>query len=199
MKLDREGIFKARPNFWNVYCSPDTAVALCVGYQILAQLDGNEWIDWSEYNDHFITGYHFVIKRDGTANVDGVRQCVEALGWSGDLRQLEGDVPDVVVQINCKVESYKGRESIKVAWLNPGDYVPQSGGADAQQVTQLQNRFGSLLRAAASAAGAKTATAKKPAPAAAKTTAPKNASAPVTVPANDQDGPLPWEEDDPKF
>ena len=195
MKLDRPGIFKARPTNWSVYCSPDTAVALCVGYQILAQLENNEWTDWSGYEPHYITGYHFVIKRDGTVNETGVHQCVESLGWSGDLRQADGDVPDVVVQINCKEEEYNGRVSVKVGWLNPGDYTPQSGGADAQEVAQLQNRFGSLLRAAASAAGARSAGSKA---APAKKASPKAApKAKETVPPHDaDDAPMPWETND---
>ncbi len=158
-RLDRAGIFRARPLSWCVRDRQDSAaIAISIEYQILAQLDGSDWADWSEFEEHTIFGDHYVVKRDGTINTVTVEQLAESLGWSGDLRSVTGVPPDVVVQITVKAETYNGVERLKVAWINPGDFSPRPESAAPETVAKLQSRFGSLLRAAA---GSK---AKKPAP-----------------------------------
>jgi hypothetical protein len=152
--LDREGIFKARPLQWRVYQAKEgQSVAIAVEYRITAQLDGKEWSDWSGFDEVRCWGRHNVIKRDGTPNTAMCQQLAISLGWGGSLREVVGGPPpDIEVQITVKAETYNGQTSYKADWINPGDYVPQAGGADEQEVGQLEARFGSLLKAAASKA-----------------------------------------------
>lgn len=162
MNIDREGIFKAKPVAWSVKTfEGKQSVALNVEFVIVAMLDQGEWQDWTLYDTCRVWGDFFVVKKDGRPNTAQVQQLAESLGWNGDLRVVFGEPPDVVVQVTVKEETYDGRTFYKAAWVNPEDYVPgPKGGADAATVEQLQTRFGSLLRAAAtskSAPGAKAA------------------------------------------
>lgn len=175
-RIDREGIFKAQPVAWGLSDKKDgsEARAIVIDWRILAQLgpDG-EWVDWSTYEEYIATGYHYVIKKDGTLNtgkgtMDGtVEQLAKSIGWDGSL-VLPVDPPDVVAQISVKAESYDGKTSFKVAWVNPGDYTPKPRTATPEDAKAANNRYGSLLRAATASAKA-----KAPAPAKAPATAPK--------------------------
>ncbi len=111
-RLDRPGIFKARPLSWAVRTAESGAVSISAEYLVLAQLDGTEWIDWSEAEEHTVFGDTYVVKRDGTVNTSGVEQLVAALGWNGDLRSVVGRPPQVVVQINVKDEEYQGKRRV---------------------------------------------------------------------------------------
>lgn len=164
-QLDREGVFKATPMQWGINGSDNSqSVALVVVYRILAQFDAGEWADWSEYEDHQITGYHYIVKRDGQVNTTTVNNLVESIGWDGNLDTSAGP-PDVVCQITAANEEYNGQSRIKVQWLNPENFAPGPKTADPATVKQLAARYGSQLRAAAAAAKPKTvATKAKAAP-----------------------------------
>jgi hypothetical protein len=164
-RLDRPGIFKARALSWAVRTAESGAVAIAVEYQVLAQLDGTAWVDWSGADEHSVFGDTYVVKKDGTVHSSGVEQLVAALGWNGDLRSVVGAPPDVVVQITVKEEEYQGKRRLKVSWLNPGDYSPRPESASDGDVARLQVRFGSLLRAAAAVAAKKAPAKPAPAPA----------------------------------
>lgn len=179
-RLDRPGIFKARPVSWKVQTSTKSkSVGLNFEFEILAQLadgvDGNGekisvWESWEGYDPVGVYGTIWVIGKEGKPNQNGIEQLVKSLGWDGDLRSVLGPVPDVVCQIQVKEEVFEGNTQLKVAWINPEDFVPSPGGASSDEVTQLSTQFGSLLRAAA--AGAKRASPSKPAAPAPKAQAP---------------------------
>jgi hypothetical protein len=160
--LDREGIFKAVPFKWDVQKAQSGAVAVSMGFEIKAQLDGSEWIDWSEYDAHHVYGSWWVVKRDGSVNQPAVEQLASCLGWTGRLSDVGGDAPEIVVQITVKEETFEGKTRIKATWMNPEDYVPEGIGASDDEVREIEARFGSLLRAAAS--GAAKAKPKEPPP-----------------------------------
>lgn len=175
--LDRAGIFKARPVAWTVKVfdqSGGQAVAISITFAIVAQLDGGEWIDSAE-QEHRVFGDYFVVKRDGSPNVGTVQQLSASLGWQGSLKLVQAtpnQPPACVVQITVKEEAYNGKTFFKAGWMNPEDYVPTQGGADDATVEQLESRFGSGLRAAATGKPA----AEKPA---------RKAKAPPPVSADD--------------
>lgn len=164
MNLDREGIFKARPMQWRVQPAKETAsLAIAVEYLITAKLDeNNQWEDWTSYQEMTCWGYHYVVQRDGKPNVTTVQQLSESLGWSGSLKDVLSPPPEVEVQITVKANTYNNKTTYRAEWVNPGDYQPTGGGADESEVTKLEARFGSLLRAAASSKPK--APGKKPAP-----------------------------------
>ena len=157
-KLEREGIFKARPFKWDVRKADSGAVAISFGFEILAQYDGNGgWIDWvASGADFHCYGDWWVVKKTSQPNIATVEQLVLSLGWDGSLSTVaSGACPEKVVQITVKAETYNERTRYKAGWMNPEDYTPGSIGATAEEAQQMDVRFGSLLRAAASAAKAK--------------------------------------------
>lgn len=164
--LDREGIFKARPTSWAVKTFPNSrAVAIAIEFVIVAQLDGQEWIDWSGCAPHTVRGDYFVVKKDGTVNAGTAKQLAESMGWEGSLNAVASrpmNPPEVVVQITVKAEEYNGKTYHKAGWMNPEHFVPGPSGASEQEVRGLDAQFGSLLKAA-------TASAKAAKPAAPKT------------------------------
>jgi len=162
VNIDRPGIFKAKPFSWRVYNAESGAVAVNIGFEILAQFaQDNSWDDWSEYETHHCYGNWWVVKRDGTINQPTVEQLASCLGWGGNLKTVTSHVPDVVVQITVKEEVYNGQARFKATWMNPEDYVPTGGGASEEEVDQLQARFGSLLRAAAAGSATQAPTTPK--------------------------------------
>ena len=152
-QLDREGIFKARLLEWNVKPSEKSqAVAISIEFHILDQLDGNDWISWERYEDHSVWGDFYVVKSDGQINTGPVEQLAQSIGWNGDFSAVNSDPPDTVVQITVKEDEYDGKIRYRAQWINPGDFTPRPAAATAEKVTELNSRYGSLLRAAAGAA-----------------------------------------------
>ena len=179
-RLDRAGIFRARPLSWRMRSSDSSqAVAVSMEFLILEQLDGSKWASWSEYEEHNVYGDFYVVKKDGSVNATIVEQLVSSLGWSGDLRDLAKAVPDVVVQITVKADEWGGQTRYKAEWLNPGDYVPLAKASTGGSLDAAQARFGSLLRAAAAAA-------KPPAPATPSPARPAPSAPPPANGAADQ-------------
>lgn len=165
--LDRSGIFKARPVSWKVKTFANSnSVAIAVEMSIVAQLEGQDWIDWRDFDEHRVWGDWFVVKKDGSPNIDAVQQLAVSLAWGGSLREIASNPPpDCLVQVTVKEETYNGKTYFKGTWLNHGDFQPTPGGADENEVNALDAKFGSLLRAAAAKkpAGTKPKPAAKPA------------------------------------
>lgn len=149
-RLDREGIFKAQPLSFGIKPSPQSqALAVVIDFKILAQLDGASWVSWHEYEEHTVTAYFYVVKKDGTVNTQVVDQLAASLGWAGEL---EFEVPFCSVQITTRFETNdKGQQQLKVGWINHGDFTPTAQTATPEEVRGFESRFGSLLRAAATA------------------------------------------------
>lgn len=150
--LNRPGIFKAREESRRVKTFQNSsAVAIAIEFVVLAEKNGDDWTDWSGYEEVRVWGDFFIVKKDGTPSVATVQQLAASLEWSGSLRDL-APRRDLVVQITVKGEDYNGKTYFKASWINPGDYVPVPSGADDQEIGQLEARFGSLLKAAAGSA-----------------------------------------------
>ena len=184
-QLDRPGIFKARALRGHIRTSQQSqAVAVSIEFLILAQYDASAWTDWTQYEEHGIFGDFWVIKSDGSVNVQTAENLARSIGWDGDLDDVVGDLPAITVQITVKEEEYNGRKQLKVGWINPEDFTPAVVAASAEEVTALGRRFGSLLRAAAS--GAKAAQALPP-----KATPPPAATQTIEPPpVSDEDLPF---------
>lgn len=186
--LDRPGIFKGRiigcqVEDGSTKPEPTKTVSVSIKFEVTAQLEGQEWKDWSEYGPYSVIGWYHVIGKDGGVNQKTVDQLVKSFGWNGDLSAFLGDAPDVlgkVVQFTVEENNYNGKTSYRAGWMNPEDYAPQSRALDADSVKKLNTQAGSLLRAAAAAAKA-----GSPASTAPKTKAPPAPSAkePASKPA----------------
>lgn len=162
--IDRTGIFKAVPVSWQVRSKETGSVAISIRFRIVAQLDEkNEWHDWQQYGEYQVFGDYWVIGKGGKVNDKTVEQLSTSLGWRGSLGEIaNGTPPEALVQIKVDENTYNGKTSFRAGWMNPGDFVPQSGGEDAETVRGLDAQFGSLLRAAASKPSAPAGRPKQP-------------------------------------
>lgn len=198
-QLDREGVFKALPVSWGVQASAakpgdkekkkygddepeekratSQSVALVVTFRILAQFEDGAWSDWTQYEEHQISGWFWIVKRDGSVSATTVENLAASIGWDGNLANLTAGPPEVVCQITVAEEEWNGKLRLKVQWLNPEDFVAGPKTALPAEVQQLNVRYGSLLRAAAATAKPKALAQQKPAPPPARRPEPEAAAA----------------------
>lgn len=174
--LDQAGIFKVRPLDWRVRSYESSqAVAIEIDFIVVAHYDNGDWVSWEQAGDWRVRGRYFVTKKDGTPNMDTCQQLAVSMGWGGSLKATREPPPECIVQVTVKAETRDGKTFHNAQWMNPENFVPLAAGADDATVDQLEARFGSLLRAAASGSkkpGAKPAAKPKPKPEAPKTPAP---------------------------
>jgi len=159
MWIDRESIFKAVPSEWIVQQAESGAIGINIKFAIIEYLENGQWIDWRNFGPYDVSGTYWVVKKDGTINTVTVNQLVESLGWDGSFAHVDKAAPQVVVQIKVEQSTYEGKAYFKTGWMNPGDYTPEKKQLDPDIVKNLDSRFGSLLRAAASQTKSKAVTA----------------------------------------
>lgn len=148
--IDREGNFRANiVGPVELTQAQSGAVAARMRFRVFEALHNGQWQDWTPYEVE-VDGEIWILKKDGTANENAVRNLVEALGWDGSVESLVGtDWSEVPVQITVKRDSYNGHERFRVAWINHADSQPFGSAVDETKVRELQARFGAQLRAIA--------------------------------------------------
>lgn len=114
-------------------------------------------------DEQTVTGYHYLEKLDGSLNTFTIDALKKATGWDGrDPFWLEDSLPaDTVVKLTLESDTYQGKTSIKVAFINHRD----DGGSGVTKATpdqrrDIATRLGAKLRANA---GGTPAPAPKPA------------------------------------
>jgi hypothetical protein len=161
MWIDREGIFKVVPSEWIVEQAESGAIGIKIKFSIIEYLENGQWADWRNFGPYDVTGTYWVVKKDGAINTVTVKQLVESLGWDGTFAYVDKDAPQVVVQVKVEQSTYDGKTFFKAGWMNPGNYTPEKKQLDPDIVKNLDSRFGSLLRAAASQTQTKAIKAKE--------------------------------------
>lgn len=157
--LDRPGRFKAIPRQWRIkQFDASQAIAIGIEFDIVAQWDGSQWIDWTSY-DAQVWGDWFVVMKDGKPNEKPVLQLATSLGWFGGLRDiLDAPPPRKVVQLTVKPDTYQGTTRHKATWMDPEDADPNAAGEQGpspEKVSVLDAKIGSQLRALAGKAARK--------------------------------------------
>jgi hypothetical protein len=123
------------------------SIALAIEFLITDKLEGDEWTDWTPYEDHTIIGWFYVVKRDGTPNDTTVENLARVLGWDGQFKSVEYPPARTPCQIVVEWDEYNGQKKLKVNWLNPVDHSPGLKNADPSKLAALDGRYGSLNRA----------------------------------------------------
>ena len=161
LELDFTGRFQVQPLEWWLRESAGGAVGVSIVFLVIACWEPHAddpngapaWQDWSEYGPYRTGGTFWVVKKDGSVNQSGVDQLKAVFGWDGNIGQFYQAVPEgVKAQIDVTLEEFKGQQSYRANWLYPFD-APVGGGAgmaSEEKGREINNRFGSLLRAAAS-------------------------------------------------
>lgn len=151
--LDRPGRFRsANPRPIGLAPARDSkSVSAIIEFPVTEMFDEStgEWIPW-EY-DQGITGYIVIVKKDGEPNANQVESLIKNLRWNGDLTKIaeNSDWQPNPCQITVEENTYNGRTSLKVNWINEWDYEGGIKKADDATVKGLANQYGAKFRALA--------------------------------------------------
>lgn len=158
-KLDREGVFRARPLEFGIAEGKDSSqsVGVAVRFKILAQYNAPEGWDtmWENSYDVGVEGVFYIIKTDGQVIEDNIRRLIIALGWDGDLDSFLPANRDrwqpKDCQITVKNEPYQGQDRYRATWIS--DFAAEPGGGlftiDPARISSIKNMHGAKLRAVA--------------------------------------------------
>jgi hypothetical protein len=188
VKAMREGYFNAYARDIGVRDSGENNLAtVSIHFDLTEELDrGAEgspdtWRDISGEKLE-ITGYFYLENKKGELNVIALERLKEAFGWDGRdpmwLQDSAETLRERPVQLKLSNEEYKGKQKLRVEYLNPYGREPQDGGVmkgNGEKRTALVNRLvPKLLAHASSGAAAPPAAPAKPP----RATKPKAATVP---------------------
>jgi hypothetical protein len=183
--LEQAGSFRGEIYYYAVKNEASGAVAIVVHATIheVWNPDTKEWEDWRRY-EFDVVGYQYVITKTGAANKRTVTALVMHTGWDGNLESVSaGTWTPLPCQFSVEENEYKGKSSYRISWINAYDSAPGSGSVSPEKARQLQNKFGSQLRAIAGDAVRNSMTPKAPEPAAPTAAAATPSMTPKTAPA----------------
>jgi hypothetical protein len=156
--LKQEGTFRAVPLTWGLTEKGGDSRSVGVGIEFLVDYKWNaeteQWEDWRAGN-FAITGYFYVVGKEGNLNDMAINQLRKSLGWDSGLEELVAETApwnDRPVNITCAFEEYNGKSSLKVKWLNPPDDSPARaiGNVAPERVSELAMLFNPKIRATGS-------------------------------------------------
>ena len=153
LPIDREGHFRVHLVEWWLDKAPSGAVAVACKFRVKEEWANEAWVSWEDYEEHAAYGRWWIIKKDESINETAVKQLRQNLGWNGTL-DLEELPERCAVSIRVESDHYEGRTSYRATWMEPWDADPTGRGLEKGVAEELETRFGSLLRAAASSVAA---------------------------------------------
>lgn len=178
----RDGTFNALPMSMGLDETGDNSLATVqINFAVIEEVTPQGDVDCSG-EGMSITGYFYLEKKDGEPNENAIKSLKSSLGWDGvDLGWFNtADVSQQPVQIVLGFEEYKGKNRVKVKYLNPLGSVGGAGEiskADPDKIKAMSNRLGSKLRAISGGTPVQT-----PKPQTARPTASTAPKAPATPP-----------------
>lgn len=202
--IDREGRFRGTPDSWAIKKSsggfPQFVVQLNALEIWVEGQDGEPgaWEDWSDYGQSMIA---YLVLYNAEKKLVNCEQVMKAFGWDGqsfaDLQN--GDYSNLVVQFQVEENTYNGKTSLQISWIDEHDADPVRtlSPMDVNSLTQLESQFSHLMTPKTQAAPAKAP--KKPKPKAkAKVKAPVSPppAAPVTPVEDSEERPTTCSQDD---
>lgn len=162
MLPESKGNYQARPMKWKVGNSGTGSVEFAVEFNLFNFWDGAAW----QPVDYDITGFFYLVTKEGKLNDTAIKQVKEVFGWNPttgvNWLATAGEFPDCQVSVDFEV--YNGKSRAKVKWLNPLNQEPNGGigASDPQEVSNIDAKYGHLFRASGGAPAPKAA-AKPPA------------------------------------
>ncbi len=158
--VDRTGWFRGNPTAGVVKLSTGGFPQLTLDIDITEMLDpvSGEWVDWSEYG-HSIRA--FLILFNASKAMANYPQVMKALDWDGtDMGALQNDdYGDRVVLFEVIENTYEGKTSLKVNWIDAADAECKSGGEltpiDSNAIASMNAQYGQFMNKPAAAAPAR--------------------------------------------
>lgn len=145
---DRAGNFRANILEYGLKEMDSGAVAVSLHVKLTELFDNGEWHEWEQF-DMECFGDVWIIKKDGSINDKASESLIKHAGWDGNIDSITGETwKPTPCQVVVNKEEYQGRTSYKVAFINDHSRTPgQMSNVTPEKAKELQNRFGSQLRA----------------------------------------------------
>lgn len=146
---DRAGVFRIEICEYGLKEMDSGAVAVSIKALLTEWWDGAQWLDWRQY-DMEAGGDVWIIKKDnGGANDKAAESLMRHAGWDASVTAIvDGTWKPTPCQAVINQEEYKGQKSFKIAFLNDFNRTPGAlSNVTPEKARDLENRFGSTLRA----------------------------------------------------
>lgn len=147
--VDREGTFRAQITEYGVKEMDSGSVAVSIVAKLLEWWDGEQWHPWESYEQE-ASGDVWVVKKTGDLNDRQIEALVKHTNWDGELTSVSQRtwIP-CACQVTIREEEFNKNKYMKINFLDAYDRTPGSikSAASPEKVAELQNRFGSQLRA----------------------------------------------------
>lgn len=152
--VKRAGRYLARPVQWGV-SEKNNKPCFSLKFELTAEWIEGEWRDTEPSQEIYHDVYLY--SNDGSQNEYAINNVIQVFGWDGlSFASLaNGAYDQMEVQLVLRNETYKGKDSIKVKYINSKDYVGQDILNNPQDVQSLDAKYGSQLRATAPAPSAR--------------------------------------------
>lgn len=176
-QIDRAGTFRGHLTSQAIGLSKNGHVQLEVSVVAteLYDQETQQWLDWSQYEETELHGYLYLVSNKNEP-YKTAEQLKKALGWSGaDFSELdETDYSGIAIQFRVQMDTYEGKISPKIAWVDHADAEPGSSikKLDKAEIKALDAKFAKALKMLSGGAKPKSVPAGKP-------TAPKVSSDPT--------------------
>lgn len=151
MLIDRAGTFKASFTSRVVNnTGKNSLLTFVAGFQLVQEMINSEWepVD----GDYDITGYFYLVCKDGTLNEITMDNLKKATGWTGgDPFWLDTeDLSTIWVQLKIEFETYEGKTRPRIKYIN---HVDSTGvgvePASDKERKAIMAQFGAKFRATA--------------------------------------------------
>lgn len=149
--IDRTGDFQAEITEYGLQKADSGSVGIRFKAKLTAMWnpETNGWEDWTEFNAQ-AWGSSWIVKRDGTIHKPAVEALVKYAGWDGNLKSVvENTWVPTACQVSIGSEVYNDQTQFRISFVNAFDRVPGAnvGNVTSDALKELENRFGSSLRA----------------------------------------------------
>lgn len=166
MQPTQAGRYIARPIEWTVNESNKGLPQFVCKFDLLQYESRDGWSDISADQQQTTGWFNLIYMKDGqpVRNDISFEQLMDALGWDGaSLTTLSTtDWSAVEVQIVMDWENYKGKDQLKIKFLNPRDYGGGMKKSAPEEVQSIESKYGALLRATAKKNGSSNGSATAP-------------------------------------
>jgi hypothetical protein len=147
---DRTGNFRAEILDYGLKQMESGAVAVALHVLLTEMWDGENWLQWREY-DMEAFGDVWIVKKDGALNDRQAKALINFAGWDASLASIADETwKPTPCQVEIAHDRYKDQDQYKISWVNDFNRVPGAGAlsnVDAGKLKELEARFGSPLRA----------------------------------------------------
>tara|TARA_Y100001963_G_scaffold157272_1_gene253028 strand:+ start:16241 stop:16837 length:597 start_codon:yes stop_codon:yes gene_type:complete len=147
--IQQAGVFRGEISSYGLNEADSGAIAVTIKVSIHEIFHEDKWHDWKEH-DFVANGDIWVIKKDGKLNKRQAEALVKCAGWDGSFTSIsQGTWSPTPVSVVVNEDTYKDETRFRIEWLNEFNRTPGGGNVDDDKAKNLEQKFGSELRAIA--------------------------------------------------